>query len=415
MKQKHLIFLVAIVLLLGVVYRFINDNSNYHPLSPDVKLLGNIEPGKVAKVVIAKGNDSTELVKVNSEWVVSNRNNFHTDNAKVNAMFLKLFDLTVSQKIPAVEADLVSFGLTDEQVKSGKSKVSFFNDQGSELASVYLGELRKTKSGSTAMPSVGQYVRRGDNSDVYLVAETLTFAADAPSWLESTVTNVLQSSILEVQQYSSSSEEVADNAAEFVVKRDSSGDANSSKLVVAQGLPAEKAADDASLSQLVSGLENLKLSDVLLATGEEAKDLVFDKLTRFTTNNGLVYVVQSVEKDNATYVKLTAHLDDNIVANLNAALTAAEEQAKKVKEEETTSSSSSGDGAKPAAAENQTSEEQKNVSAPAPIKPATSSAVDAVNKDFGNWVYKLDTFRGKKFRMSPADLIKKEEPKAPAK
>ena len=66
-----------------------------------------------------------------------------------------------------------------------------FLPAGRILAGIRLGEARKGKDKSPASPMSGQYVRRDDQNEVYLVGSPVSITVTPESWIDVNLINIL--------------------------------------------------------------------------------------------------------------------------------------------------------------------------------------------------------------------------------
>ena len=150
--------------------------------------------------------------------------------------------------------------MTDKQVQAGKGLVKLYDTAGKELSGIYLGDNRKAKT--SGMPISGQYVRRSDQQQVYLVPEAITVVTTLAYWLDSSLTNVMTAKIESVEQYAGAQAA----APEFTLVKDSKlGEAGRAQFSLKEGVEGDKKLKDVATTQIPSGLENLATSLTFLS------------------------------------------------------------------------------------------------------------------------------------------------------
>jgi hypothetical protein len=421
MTKQKLIYLLVVLAIIGVLYLLSAPEAGDGGKNRSVNLLGAVEGEKVVRVVLEQGDENIELRVKDGVWTIPSRADYPANEERIRSLFLKVFDLSSSQRVPAGTAGIKTLGLDEEGVKGGRSRIRFFNEAGSELGGLYLGQIRQVKDseGMGKMPSAtGQYVRRLNEDQVYLVNLPVTFMSGVSNWLDTNLENVLRSKILTVTQERLGGE----GAREVVFKLTRPQSDENANFQLDTTVAPEEELQSAVLTQVVSGLENLRMSDVRQASDEEMKKLTFDAQTVYETDNGLVYRLSTVQDKDKIYAKLQVTFDEKLGKELEAKA-AARAEAEKVKDEQEKAAKEAEQ--KQAAAEEAGSEKAADVkpegAKPAePEKPKTTpqlaNADEAakLSARFEPWVFQFASYQGDKFRKSRADLVKKKEKKEEA-
>ena len=385
MKQQTLSKLVIACVILLALFFLLSSSEQNGGSAPSVELFSDLKLEQVAKIRIEQGATNIELQLKDGVWTLPSRADYRADYGKVRGLILKLVGLNVSQRITSAEGNFDKLGVSDKQVQAGKGLVKFFDASGKELSGVYLGENRKGKAGG--VPISGQYVRRSDQSQVYLVPEAITVVTTLSYWLDSILTNVLPVKVESVQQFDSAE---ATSPAFTLLRDPKSADEGKPQFVLKEGLMPEQKLKDIATSQIPSGLENLTIQDVVKAGDDSLKDLSFDKRTVYSLTNALRYTVRSAEKGEKSYILLSVDFDPQLAAELKA------------RAEATSAASSS------VASSTEVSAVAVS-SAAASVAPAVvlSSADEAskLSEQYKNWVYELRKFQGQKFRYAKDALF----------
>ena len=258
------------------------------------------------------------------------------------------------------------------------------------------------------MPISGQYVRRSDQQQVYLVPEAITVVTTLAYWLDSSLTNVMTAKIESVEQYAGAQAA----APEFTLVKDSKlGEAGRAQFSLKEGVEGDKKLKDVATTQIPSGLENLAIQDVAKAGEDSVKDLSFDKKTVYSLSNGLRYTVLSAEKGEKSFISLAVDFDSKLAAELKARADSAASAAAAVS---SVASSSGAETSGPAASA---------AGNPAATGIASSAAVDPIsnveeaaklNDQYKNWVYEVRKFQVQKFRYSKDQLFEAPLPASSA-
>ncbi len=398
MNQRKLGILVAVVVVLVAIYAATSPDRNRPSHSGDVRLLSAVETERVEKVRIEQGDQVVELKVDQGNWSVPARGGYRADSSKVRSLLLKLFDLSVSQKLPAGDNAFDGLGLSDEAIKRGQSRITFFDKSDQVLGGVRIGEPRKSKSSGSAS---GQYIRTLDGKDVYLAALPLALTVTPNYWLDQNVVNVLPAHLRSIELYSSS-----DGASrlEYILKRVGEGKPGTTPSFELQNasIPEGKSLQESSVGLARAGLENVRLHDVFSKDSAEVKELRFDVTTIYRLENGLVYTVESAEKDNRFFARFAVQFDPAVGAEVEKFNKGVEEELAKLANEAKPSDGKSADAkpAEPAAAEKKVPEK----------KPLSSEKeAEAQRAQLGNWIFELPPYQGKKLRQHFDDLVKVPE------
>jgi hypothetical protein len=419
MTKQKLIYLLVVLAIIGVLYVLSAPESGDGAKIHSVNLLSSVQGEKVARLVLEQGDESIELRVKDGSWTVPSRADYPANEERIRSLFLKMFDLSSTQKVPGGSAGIKKLGLDEEGVKGGRSRIRFYDEAGSELGGLYLGQIRQVKDteGMGKAPSAtGQYVRRLNEDQVYLVNMPVTFMSGVSNWLDTNLANVLRSKVLTVIQ-----EKIAgEGAAEVSFKLTRPGLDENANFELDTSIAPDEEVQSAVLAQIVSGLENLRMSDVRQASDEEIKKLKFDEETVYQTDNGLVYRLSTVQEKDKIFAKLQVAFDEKLAKELEAKAAAAAEKVKQEQEKAAKEAEQKQAAAEQAAA-GKTEEGKTEGAKPAePEKPkagpqlANADEAAKLSARFEPWVYQFASYQGDKFRKNLGDLVKKKEKKEEA-
>ncbi|MFN8389658.1 MAG: DUF4340 domain-containing protein [Bdellovibrionota bacterium] len=400
MNQKTLLSLVIGAVLLTVLYLFAVPQSESGSTAKQRKLFEGVDGQKISKLKFEQGGGALDLALKDGAWRLPARGDYLADSAKIRALLLKLFDLDVSQKVPSDPQAFGALGVNDEAVKRGMSKVSFLDGDGKVVSGVYLGESRRGGKDKSAGPLSGQYVRRLDEQDVYLIASPIPITMGVAPWLEANLVNVLQSAIDSVVQVkiSQSGEE---QLFELVHSGTEDEQMKAPQLTLAGGIPEGKTLQQAVVTQVRSGLENLRIADVFPVGADEVKDLNFDLMSLYRTGNGLVYQISTAAKGEHFYAKIKVTFDHDLATRLQ------DEFAKKRAAEKAKAS--------PTPTPTPKSKDDDTVAVNAPdseptLKVSSDAEAASLNDQFSRWIYELPGYQARKLRNSKSDLVEPPPP-----
>ncbi len=453
MNATHIkILIVAVLLLGGISYLMSSGGSSSTSTSTSTRyLFSDVSSEKIARVELAKGEETAELELQNDVWTVPERGGYPADTNKVRSLMLKLLDLSSSQAVPTTEEGKKKLGLVPDAVQSGSGQVRFLDKEGNELASLLLGEKRMDKAqGSAPAAASGQYVMRGGEDEVYLTGLPVNLNLSPTNWLDTELINVREASVYSVQQFSKEGDQFKE---EFSMKKTLGEDGEFSEMKLSQQPAEGEEIQESVVSQVQAGLENGKLADVRKFTDEDAK-LGFDRKTVFQLRSGLVYTIETRKQDEKYPAVIKVAFDEELAKELKelharslelkkakaakdeAAKEKAEKEAKEAeaekaeKEESAEEEAASGEGVEEvasgdtkddeAAKQEATEKESGTVdktedSVAKPDVLTLSSAEEAAQlmERFGPWLYELPEYQASKFRYSRSALFTKKDASPP--
>lgn len=402
MNKKNLLILVGVCIALLVVFVFAQRIDKGTELSKERTLYSDVDAQQIGKIVIEQGKDKLELALVDGVWSVASRANYPADPGKIRALVLKVLDLSVSQEITESEAKYDSLGVAAAGEGKSTSEVKLLSKDSKELAALLLGNLRKKEDGGSFSAPTGQYVRRAERKEVYLISQPITTSASPLHWLNTEVVNVLQNKIELVSGYRISPEggETLDYA---LVRKLPPAESGPKQFILSAPPEAEgKTPLDAEAGLVRSGLENVTLSDVFPAGDEAVKATKFDRRVVYTLDDGLQYTVWSAQKGEGasekTLIKISVAFD-------GASAERFFQEEKTDRESRVSSSSSTAAKASSSSADEDEDQAQTSSSAAGP-KLSSAEEANALNKHFSSWVYEIAAFQGKKYRVTLDGLLK---------
>lgn len=361
-------------------------------------LFGDVPSEKIARVIIADGSGKSELLLVDNQWVLPARSNYRADNTKVQAFVLNLLSLSVSKVVSNSTKDYEKLGVGERLDGSGIGKVLFFDVENSVLGGLHVGSLRERANSSPQKPKIfdGQYLRRVGENAVYLLDEAISINSSNLFWLDLSLANVLTSRIESVEQARLKSD--GEVLVEFELIRNAAFQGASDTSFVPGGTVVEGArVRPLTISQVVSGLENLRLNDVARRTnavGNGALPVEFDMKTTYRLLNGLSYAVSTHESKESE--KYYAAIEVKFDMERASRLVEREEQAK----QEEASSIGSGDDSNSKKIERE-------------LKMSNVEEAKVLNEAYAPWIYELPDYLAQKFRSSKEDLFERAESQKP--
>ena len=197
MKKNQLLLLLAVTALL-VILGFVALKRSKEGVSTRTskigeKLYANFPVNDVAKITVKTAEQSATLTRNSGKWVVASHHNYHAKFTQIHDFLKKMLDLKLMQNVNAGPSHHGRLELLTPENKEGGGKlVTFYDDGGTELASIIIGKehMKKPPAGQPAGPfggggyPDGRFVINPGSGTVALVSETFTsISDDAMSWL----------------------------------------------------------------------------------------------------------------------------------------------------------------------------------------------------------------------------------------
>ena len=431
MTQKNIVMLLGGTVVLAVLFYFTTSSGSFEGVQNKVALFDDVNGEAVGKFILEQGDRSVELAYKDNLWVVPERGGYPADREKISSLFLKLFDLSSSQLVRVSEAGLKKLALTEEGIKQGSTRVTLFTAEGKELGGIILGKKRKGTTppaasqgnafgGSPSAGSAGQYVKRTNRPEAYLVGLPIAVSVSLSNWLDTRVANELQSNIRAVTQVivNGGDELITFEVVKGPEAATNAGSSPNKESISLNGdVPEGKEVQEASLWQVRSGLENLRINDVRSVDDETLKGLVFDRKTLFEVSNGLVYTVSSAERDEKVYGTIRVAFDEALGSELK------QEFEKAKAEQEAAEKKARAETAKAVAEVEDSEKKETPEPKDQPTKPgskalkklvlADKAKADELSGKYQPWIFEFATHQGKKFRYTIDSLVKdKKKPAA---
>ncbi|MCC6932209.1 MAG: DUF4340 domain-containing protein [Deltaproteobacteria bacterium] len=319
MNVKKLGYLVILLIILALAFYLLNTGEVKRIKDEQLTAFPEIAD-RIARLTIEQGPQQIELKVVNNQWVIPSRDGYAADSGKVNSFILRLAEMRLSQVATQDESTYADLGVSEQAVKSGRTKVTFYAQDDTKLGAIYLGRDKTATTGKTTTNSfryeVGTYVRRDGDKVVYVSGEPIPVSMAMQHWLSIGLVNEINKNIETITQYNQTPDS---NALSYTLQ--SAGEIDGQKQFKLAG---EEIPLNAMATPLVtSGLENLRLDDVFKEGRSELQGINFDKLTVYKLNNGVTYKIRSAAKDKIVFAKIEKSCEevagkDTICAKLGA-------------------------------------------------------------------------------------------------
>lgn len=371
------LLVVAFVVLWGV---FVVTPSVYD--SPETvahrALFDDVRAEQIQKLQIEQGSDKVLLELHDGVWTVPSRGHYHANPSKVRSTLLKVVGLDVTQEVTENPENFGQLGVGDDAAAQGKLVVSLMDKDDKVLGSLIVGDFRKKRSDANVLAPQGQYIRRAGDNTVYLIGEPITLSSKLVDWLDTNLANVLQSQVQSIMQQSVSNGETQ---AQFELVRaknappPAEGAAPTPPKFELKDAAEGEAPNELRISQLATGLENLRFNDVFKKGDSSIEGLTFDMRTSYGLHNGVRYIVDTAQRGDQYFAAISVEFDEAAAA---AAADAEKQDA--------------------------ASEGASQSSAP---RMSTPEEAKKLAEQYAGWVYELPKYLGQKFRHTRADLMQK--------
>lgn len=412
MNNKILVRLLSALAVLLVLYFVMNRQSESGSISSNSKIFADINGQVVSKIKIEQEDEVLLLELKDGYWQLPAKNFYRADSGKVRSLLLSIFDMSVGQTIPTTSDRYDKLGLSEEAIKRGNARISLSDSSDKLLVSLRLGDGRKGKN-SNNIPLVisgGQFVKRENSPEVYILDKPIVVNKGATSWLDVNLLNVLPSnlfSIMQVQNINNST------TVSFELLRTELSSKSGQVSFDLQGvIPEGKALQQSAVLDISSALEDLTIADVLKAEDKETNDLVFDNESIFKTTSGLIYRVLSAQKGEKSFAKISVKLDPELISELKDSY---QKKADAVLASTATSTTSTTIEVSNTTAETTSATTITTTTLVPKLeqKYATQEEAEKINAELSAWVYEIPAYKAKRFRSTKSDLI--EAPKPPSK
>ena len=250
----------------------------------------------VTKVVVKDNNRETAVARgENGIWRVTASDQYPANLAQVEKSILQLAQLRYLEKKTANKTryerlHLEELGKKDSQTR----RIRLLDINGKALADLFVGKKRNNLPGPV---SEGEYVRKPDEGQTWLVRGEIDFETKLTSWLQNSILNIREEDILRAEIHHPGGEVVR-------VSKNNSDDRNFILHDIPEG---KKLRYDSDPNNIANVPENLEMLDA-----RKARRLEFslDKTltAKYTSRNGLEAKLSlvTIGKDDWLKVEVTA-------------------------------------------------------------------------------------------------------------
>jgi hypothetical protein len=304
MKMNRVLAVLAAVLFLLSFLSFRESVNRAERFERGQKFLANLNPDEISRIVIAKGENTTELERRDDEFLVASNNGYPADTSSVNRFIKDVLKLGLEKKV----GDGTSLEEELELTPGGENttEVAFTDGAGNEMVRFLVG---KSSDGG------GNYVRRtdaaeGEKNMIFLTSSQVYLTTDGDSYLQKQILDVEDAEIASVR------------GAGFVMEEQE----GTLKLV---DVPVGKK-ESSKASQLKRVLSGLHFTKHHLANDPKVSTLRYDAELRVGLKDGSGYVLTMAESEDTHYLVVQAFHDET--GQLSISMEASVEEVKETSE-----------------------------------------------------------------------------------
>jgi len=299
MNRNRFLMLVAVTLAAAVLVIVLDRPGDSDPGSVPATLLPGLEDAvneiDAIDIVAPGGQTTVSLRRDDERWRVTQKDGYEADFAEVLAFLRTLADVGAAEPKTTNPDWYSHLGVQDVTAQDATGRRIDF--PGRETTSVIIGQVDPSGEGS--------YARRADEDQSWLLDAVVEVPVDPVAWLEPGIMDIPSADIAQV---------VVRHADGEVIRLDRAGDED--PTFVLRNVPADReAGGEWKRNAIANGLRALNLEDVrrFQPPAPEAATRVL-----FTTTDGLNFVAELFEIDDARWVHFTVSAE-NAVSPENAA------------------------------------------------------------------------------------------------
>lgn len=294
MQTKKLIILaVAAVAAIGLGIwlaseRTSQTNSTANVLYPELK--GSLNEVNTVRIFTGGNRQAVQIARKDAEWVVTERNEYPADAAKVRKLLLNLADAKIQEEKTSNPENYATLGVED---------VTAENASGVRIEIAGAAPTVDLIVGKQGPGLESQYVRRASEAQSWLIDSDLDTSSSPTDWLAKSVLDVSADRIQSARVESA-------GAKPYTAAKRSRVDAD----FAVEGLPkGKKLSSPSAANTLATALAGLTLSDVQVA--DTFKEAATDKAV-YQTFDGLVVELQGWSRDDKRYVAFQSRYDPTL-------------------------------------------------------------------------------------------------------
>lgn len=356
-------FFVAAVAIVGIAWNISRDQAPSTEISTDSlfpELLESVND--IDRISIVSAAEAIDLARLSNGWVVSNRDNFPADIAKVRSTLLALSETTVLESKTAKPENYEKIGVnTPETSGSDSQLIDVFAGQDTKLVSLIVGNKR-----SASQPGSPQYfVREADSQTALLVQGNLEVNADPTQWIETDIVDIAADRVKRVT--------IGTNKVTPIVVSKEKSEENFYTLEnIPEGFVPTSRSVVSSFGALLLGV---RFDNVF--SGDKITDQTVRSTSVLETFDGLRATIEQFDFEDMVVSRFRFTYDAELVESID--------QASEV-----------------------TTDTAPTDPAPEP-KPSVESTVDVLNEKVKKWLYVLPDYKNRLLAKNFDEMIKPEE------
>lgn len=242
------------------------------------RFLPQLDPDKVARIEITKGETTTTLRRDDDRFLVENVHNYPARNENVNRFLRDILEMSLEREVG--DDPEIFGGLGLEPGGENTVEVVFENEAGQQMVDLFLGD---------SLEGGGSYVRRADGEDTaaYLTQKQLFLTTEPDRFLDQEIVHVERDHLARIE---------TDGYA--LVRTDG-------EWSLEGGLPPGKELDSGKVSRLESLLDRLQFEKVYRADAPEVADLTFHEALRAELDDDSGYVLSLASAGETSYLRIS--------------------------------------------------------------------------------------------------------------
>lgn len=298
MTRRNLIILilaVAILLALAMLLSRQNQQQIQDSYAGKIYLQDlSVQLNTISDIFIQRGTDKVHLRLDNGLWVVSDKDSYAADVAKIRKLLLALGELKTYEPKTSKPENYARLGVVDPTDSNSSQWIRLKDNQGNELLSLIVGEAR----GNTT------YMRKMSEKQSWLIKGELSINTAAEDWLDKDIINIPGKEIKQIQV-------TAAGQNTFTVAKQKQEDANFTIVDLPAGkhMKNESAADGLALQLSPLSYEKVKVQPDFKFNDKKSSRLIYE------TYAGLRVIIDLQPHEKNYYLKLNADLTAQAAAD----------------------------------------------------------------------------------------------------
>jgi parvulin-like peptidyl-prolyl isomerase len=373
-RQLSILAVVAVAMLLVTIVLYGVKCEPEAEFQTGALLVQGLEPDKVAKITIKKGDDTVTLERTDAGFAVAERDAYPASVKKVNELFIDCLGIRLADKVTSSADNHKDLGVAKDS--DDAVFVTFYGgppeaEDEEKPATEAEAETKEQSPKPLLGIVIGKSSERGSGSHVRLLDSDVVYTSEKGVYLSTGVSSYIDTEICDIKKDDVEEARVALADESYTVLR------NKDKKIVLAEIPEGKKQKDYDVEAVLDALSYLTFSDVVI---EPPADLAFDATYVARTKKHLTYTIRLAAKGDKHYAKVAVRGPS--AAELKQAGLIGRDDPKEKLEEKSA------------------------------ILSAADKA-DELNKLHSQWIYELDKWKAEKMRKPLADLLEDDKPEEP--